>query len=71
MQDSTLMQAIKKEITLVDMERIETWTIEERRNMEINAKAMNTLICALSAKISTIYQLAKPQRNMGQARGNT
>ena len=30
------------------MEKMETWTIEERRDMEINAKAMNTLIYALS-----------------------
>ena len=42
------MQAIYKDIKLVDMEKIETWTAKERRNMEINAKAMNTLICALS-----------------------
>ena len=48
MQDSTLMQVVQKQITLADMEKIETWTDEERRNMEINAKAMNTLICALS-----------------------
>ena len=50
MQDSSMMQAIQKEIKLSDMENIETWSVEERRNMEINAKAMNTLICALSSE---------------------
>ena len=42
------MQAVQKDIKLDDMEKIKTWTIEERRNMEINTKATNTLICALS-----------------------
>ena len=47
MQDSSLMQAIKKGVTLADMEKIDKWTAEERMSMEINAKPMNTLICAL------------------------
>ena len=38
----------QEENQLADMEKIKTWTIEEKRNMEINAKAMNALICALS-----------------------
>ena len=50
MQDSSLMQAIQKQIKLSDMEKIKTWTVEERRDMEINVKAMNTLICALSSE---------------------
>ena len=69
MQDSTLMQAIKKEITLVDMERIETWTIEERRNMEINAKAMNALIYALSAEEFNRISTCKTTKEI--ARSNT
>ncbi|XP_052188099.1 uncharacterized protein LOC127798498 [Diospyros lotus] len=47
MQDSSLMQAIKKGVTLADMEKIDKWTAGERMSMETNAKAMNTLICAL------------------------
>ena len=47
MQDSSLMQVIKKETKLADEEKMKTWTTKERRNMEINAKAMNTLIYAL------------------------
>ena len=47
MQDTSLMQVIKKGVTLVDMENMETWTVKERRDMEINARAMNTLFCAL------------------------
>ena len=50
MQDSSLIQDIQKQIKLSDMEKIESWTVEERRDMEINAKAMNTLICALCLK---------------------
>ena len=41
------MQAIKRGVTLVDIEKIDKWTVEERMNMETNTKAMNTLICAL------------------------
>src|SRR5215471_8921865 len=48
MQDASLMKAILKETKLVDMTKMETWTIEDSQNMEVNAKAMNTLICALS-----------------------
>ena len=47
MQDLSLMQAIKKGVTLVDMEKMDKWTAEEKMSTEINAKAMNTLICAL------------------------
>jgi len=47
MQDSSIIQAIQKEIKLSDIEKIKSWTVDERRNMEINAKAMNTLICDL------------------------
>ena len=50
MQDSTLIEAIKKGMTLADTEKMETWTTGERKNMEINARAMNALICTLSAK---------------------
>ena len=58
MQDSSLMQAIKKGVTLADMEKMDKWTAEERMSMETNAKAMNTLICALCLRNSTEYQHA-------------
>ena len=38
---------VQKKIILVDMQKMEKWTEEERKDMEINSKAMKTLICAL------------------------
>ena len=61
MQDSILMQVIKKETMLANEEKMETRIMEER-SMEINTKAMNTLICALCLEefnmIST-YKITK------------
>ena len=50
MQDTSLVQVIKKEITLANMENMETWIVKEKRDMEINARAMNTLFCAFCAE---------------------
>ena len=50
LQDSSLMQTIQKKTTISDMEKIETWIVKERRKIDVNAKAMNTLIYALSPK---------------------
>jgi len=70
-QDSSLMQAIKKEITLVDLEKMETWIVEERRHIEISAKTMNTLIYALCPEeFQPHINLQDRQRNMGQTKGN-
>ena len=46
------------------MEKIETWTVEERRDMEINAKAMNTLICVLSSKEFNCVSTCKTTKEM-------
>ena len=48
MQDTSLVQVIKKGITLANMENMETWIVKEKQDMEINARAMNTLFCALN-----------------------
>ena len=46
------------------MEKIETWSVEEKRSMEINAKAMNTLICALSLEEFNRVSTCKTAKEM-------
>lgn len=70
MQDSSLMQVIKKETKMADEEKMETWTVEERKNTKINAKAMNTLICALCLEEFDDIYMQNRSENMGQIRGN-
>ena len=44
------MQVINKGVILADMENMETWTVKEKRDMEINARATNTFVCVLCFK---------------------
>ena len=46
-QDINILQFIKKEVKLLDMEKMEEWMEEDKRTVETNARPMNTLLCAL------------------------
>ena len=71
MQDSSILQVVKKEIKLVDEEIMDTWIVEERRSMEINAKAMNTLICVLCPKEFNRISTCKIGKEIWDKLGNT
>ena len=45
MQDINILQSVKHEIKLSKMEKMESWTIDDKWNVEVNARANNTLIC--------------------------
>lgn len=48
MQDNNILQIIMEGVSLPEFDQIKNWTEEEKRVVEMNAKAMNSLFCALS-----------------------
>ena len=38
------------EVKFLDMEKMEEWIEEDKRSVEVNTRAMNTLLCALCPK---------------------
>ena len=40
MQDINILQSIKKEVNLPNIEKMEEWIEEDKRSVEVNARAM-------------------------------